>query len=96
MAMAGMERKDKREDIMNGLRKDMAELIDDAGLAGRIGENDLLEPAGVDSFVMINLILRVEQRYGLTLSDGELRTEVVGTLGGLADSICAKRKEDTA
>ncbi|MGO4548864.1 phosphopantetheine-binding protein [Paenibacillus sp. 2TAB23] len=94
--MAGMEREEEREGIMNGLREDIAVLIDDAGLAERIGENELLEPAGVDSFVMINLILRVEQRYGLTLSDGELRSEVVGTLGGLADSICAKRKENTA
>jgi acyl carrier protein len=94
--MAGMEQEDVREGIMNGLREEIAELIDDSVLAGGIGENDQLEQAGVDSFVMINLILRVEQRFGLTLSGGELRTEVVGTLGGLADSICAKRKADTA
>ncbi|WP_138754348.1 acyl carrier protein [Paenibacillus sinopodophylli] len=94
--IAGMEQEEERKGIMNGLREDIAELIEDSGLALQIGENDLLEPAGVDSFVMINLILRVEQRYGVTLSDGDLRSEVVGTLAGLADSICAKRKEDTA
>lgn len=94
--MAGVEQEDVREGIMNGLREEIAELIDDSVLAGGIGENDQLEHAGVDSFVMINLILRVEQRFGLTLQDGELRSEVVGTLGGLADSICAKRKADTA
>ncbi|WP_161601541.1 acyl carrier protein [Paenibacillus luteus] len=94
--MAGIEREEERKGIIRCLREDIGELIDDSGLAGRIGEHDLLELAGVDSFVMINLILRVEQRYGLTLADGELQSEVVGTLGGLADSICTKRKEDKA
>lgn len=86
----------EREAIMRSLRDDIAELTDDPGLAEGIGEHDRLESAGVDSFLMIHLILRVEERYGRRLADGELKPEAIGTLGGLADGILGRRWGDTA
>ncbi|WP_168118763.1 phosphopantetheine-binding protein [Paenibacillus sp. HB172176] len=88
--MAG-EVKEDRSVIIRSLQHIIAELVDDFELASGLDEDILLEQVGMDSFVMINLIEQIERRYHISFHGEELQIDRLGTLGGMADSVCAKR-----
>ena len=49
-------------------------------------DNDL----GIDSIMLLQLIVDIEDEFSISISDDELDTEIIGTFGGLLDLINKK------
>lgn len=49
----------------------------------------LVEEMGIDSVLMMNLILRIEERFGVVLGGREMEAGVLETAGQLADFLAA-------
>lgn len=56
-------------------------LSDDVSL-----DNDL----GIDSIMLLQLVVDIEDEFSISISDDELDTEVIGTFGGLLSLINEK------
>lgn len=75
------------------IRDELVELIRGAGIAGDVARVEGGAPfreAGVDSLDMANILLLIEEKYGLKISDEEART--LRTVEAIATFLAAKGK----
>ena len=54
----------------------------------RIGPDDLLAPAGVDSMALLKVLVFIEREYGLWVPDEELTDDVIASARTLATYVC--------
>ena len=74
------------EEVLKMLREEgVLELAEDFGI-----EADLFE-AGLDSMAVMQLIVVIEERYGVALGVADASREALGTPASLAATINAKR-----
>ncbi|MBB5353196.1 acyl carrier protein [Haloferula luteola] len=74
------------EEIVEMLREEgLVELSESAG-----AETDLFD-AGLDSMAVMQLIVIVEERWGVTLGAADAHREALGTPARLAETINARR-----
>jgi acyl carrier protein len=74
------------DDVMKMLREEgLVELADDCGV-----EVDLFQ-AGLDSMAVMQLIVVIEERYGVALGVADASQEALGTPASMAATINAKR-----
>jgi acyl carrier protein len=60
---------------------------------GKVTSEARLEEAGIDSVLLIELRLLVEEQFGVEFSDEELARLTAATVGELADLIATRRSQ---
>ncbi|QMU78276.1 phosphopantetheine-binding protein [Streptacidiphilus sp. PB12-B1b] len=68
------------EDILGVLRIHAA----DVPPAGSLGADDKLVDLGIDSLRLVELIIDLEQRFGIMIPDGEMLAENFSTVGSVS------------
>lgn len=80
----------KEEKIMIFLRKTIASLTKNPVLEDRIDTDQYIKDIGMDSVLIINLIVQIELQYEIVFDDDELLTENFATLKVISDQIQSK------
>jgi acyl carrier protein len=78
----------KRQEIYDKLKEIISETFKGDVDTGKITEDtDLQEEVGINSVVGIEILVRVEDAFDITIEDEDLTTELTKTLVTLADYI---------
>ena len=83
-----------REEIYTKLKGIIKETFRDEVSLDNVNEDtDLVEAIGVNSIVGIEILVRSEGEFGITIDDEDLSIELIQTLSTLADYIEKKMEE---
>jgi acyl carrier protein len=77
-------------DVIQFLRRTIANLIEDPGFEHTLDDDQLLQGAGMDSIRIMNLLVRIETEYEIMFDDDELLLENFESIRVIADRILQK------
>ncbi|WP_164779398.1 acyl carrier protein [Paenibacillus kobensis] len=78
-------------DIVQFVIERVADLTSRPELAEELNGDSSLEDAGVDSVLLVNLMIQIEQQYDIFFEDDELLQENFATARVISQRILAKR-----
>jgi len=84
-----------RKKIFDRVKVLLGPWIDDISVADEINEEtNMLSELGIDSVGVLQLILGIEQEYGIRVNDYELDSEFLSKIGNIINMIESRTHED--
>ena len=94
MAIKGKPSKNRKK-IFDQVKILLEPWIDDISVADEINEEtNMLSELGIDSVGVLQLILGIEQEYGIRVNDYELDSEFLSRIGNIINMIENRTHED--
>ncbi|MGG1516570.1 acyl carrier protein [Paenibacillus oryzisoli] len=81
---------DKKKEIIDFLKGKIAEITGHPEMKHEIKNDDPIKEMGIDSIKMVNLIVQIEQHFGIAFEDEELVIDFFSTVALFASSILDK------
>jgi len=76
--------------LVDRLREILAEIMPRTGIASRLGPDDSLRAAGMDSMRMVMLISALQEQFNVIVEEEDLRDDNFASLSALASFVAAK------
>jgi acyl carrier protein len=82
------------ENVLAELRRSIRECLSkdvNRDVSGVADDQSLLEAGAIDSLAVMQLVAKLEERYGITVSDDDLLPENFDSIDAIAVFVAAKR-----
>ena len=80
----------ERQEVERFVKERMADLISRPELAAEFKEDTALEEVGIDSVLMVSLMVQLEQKFDIFYEDDELTSDNFATVGIIAERLMKK------
>jgi len=80
----------ERQEVERFVKERMADLISRPELAAEFAEDTALEEVGIDSVLMVSLMVQLEQKFDIFYEDDELTSDNFATVGIIAERLMKK------
>ncbi|GIO13726.1 hypothetical protein J19TS2_32810 [Cohnella xylanilytica] len=80
----------EQQEVERFVKERMADLISRPELAAEFAEHTALEEVGIDSVLMVSLMVQLEQKFDIFYEDDELTSDNFATVGIIVERLMKK------